>query len=154
MHGHKNLKFDWKYFVGLFSSATYFQLFSEKALGRAQKPMHEFISSCCENHPTCVKRLLAQKIALNTLYIKFYGDSFSDAPLIPHAQTEGLNPFNILRGCGQSHSEFRWIYFTVMRLFYSRMNVRQNPDLVIILYNSVPYINLYFAWYMAVNGHV
>jgi len=67
--------------------------------------MHEFISSGCENHPTCIKRLLAQKMVLNTLYTKFYGDSFSDAPLIARAQTEGLNPFNILQGCGQSHLE-------------------------------------------------
>jgi hypothetical protein len=98
---------DWNYSIGSFSSATYFQLFSKKALGRAQKRMHEFISSGCENYPTCIKRILARKIVLKTLYIKFYGDSFSAAPLIPHAQTEGQAPFNILRGCGQSHPEFR-----------------------------------------------
>jgi hypothetical protein len=92
------------YFFGSLSSAIYLQQFSKKALGRAQKPMHEFVSSGCENHPTCVKRILARKIVLNILYIKVYGDSFSDAPLIPHAQTEGRNPFNILRGCGQSHN--------------------------------------------------
>jgi G:T-mismatch repair DNA endonuclease (very short patch repair protein) len=32
-----------------------------------------------------------------------------------------------------------------MRLFYSRINGRQNPDVVIISYNSVSYRNVYFA---------
>jgi hypothetical protein len=37
--------------------------------------VHEFISGGCENHPTCIKRILAWKIVLDILYIKFYGES-------------------------------------------------------------------------------